>query len=271
MNVKYKNIEYKVTLKNALRIWYRKVLLWARRVKRFLLRMLEVFKKDLIVLLIAIIGYVLFVVVIQNMYTDYSILESIWSTRAEVFTVFGVVAFNAFISYERGWQKSIRNWYWTYLKYLMDCERDIGEMNQLAGLDKNEYVVTTNESFEKFKKENFESFSSDNIIDKNEFKKILNRIKDKNIELKNTVNKDEYYQYKYYFNCIYENFQHYLSSLNENLNEEEYFVTYKDILAVDQFIYEIVSIIRKLWRTEINLDNEIMEILNNCGYNVMRL
>ena len=268
MNVKYKNTKYKVNFKNALKIRWRQALLLARRLKRILLRMLEVFKKDLIVLLIAIIGYVLFVVIIQNMCTECSILESIWSTRAEVFTVFGVVALNAFISYERGWRKSIREWYWVYSKYLMKFEFCIIELNSALRIENNGFILRTNESFKDFQQSFENMLSSKNEIDKIGLQKVLTRINNECLELKNMVNKDEYFQYKSNFNSIQEMFQEYIVYLSNRISYDEQDISYVDLLRVYEYMYEIIAITRRLWRTEINLDNEIMEILKCSGYNV---
>ena len=80
-----------------------------------------------------------------------SLLQSLWGTKAEVFTVFVVVSVNSIISYERNWRKNIRNWHDIYVDFMYDFEKDIKELNNSIGLNsKISYgMLYTRDLFEK--------------------------------------------------------------------------------------------------------------------------
>ena len=135
MKVRYKSEKYDVKFKNAIGIWKRKILLYLRRLKRFGLRILHVFKKDLMILFFAIIFYVLIVIVIECKIMQKGILNAIWDTKAEVFTVFIVVAMNSIISSERSWRQKIRKWHDVYTDNLFYFEENIKDLNVAIGMN----------------------------------------------------------------------------------------------------------------------------------------
>lgn len=269
MKIKYKNEIYNVKFKDGISISKRKMLLDLRRIKRFGLRILYVFKKDLLFLFIAIILYVLIVSFVEHNLMGRELIESIWNTKSEIFTVFIVVAMNSIINFERNWRKKIREWYYVYLDLLYFFENDIRELN-IAVKIKNQtyyYVFNTKEVYKKFKEEFCNYIIEDNQINKNKIIEILAKIEKQVDEVKENFYKNGY-MIENNFMINNDMFIHSCNSLKDaiynfkKILDTKQKINIKDnlILIYDNMYYIIVNT-RKLWRTEINLDREIINIL----------
>lgn len=263
MKVKYKKEKYNVNLKNAIDIWKRKILLILRRIKRFGLRVLYVFKKDLIILFIAIICYILVVVIIEYKLMNKNLIEAIWNTRSEVFTVFVVVAMNSIISFERNWRQSIRKWHEVYTDNLYYFEKDIRELNTAAGVNiKATYnMLYTRELYQKFESEIRQSVIKENDINKDVISKILTRMERETEELKENVDKNSFMQEKYGFIWNFRSLQDNIYDLKNKLDNIEEINIKEKLLLIYNDLYYMISYTRRIWRTEINLDREIIKIL----------
>lgn len=262
MKIKYKNEEYNVKTKDAIRIEKRKILLYLRRIKRFGLRILYVFKKDLMILFVAIILYVIAVTIIEHKFTQKSITEIIWGTKSEVFTVFVVVAMNSIIGFERRWRETIRNWHNIYADYQYRFERDIYDLFSFSGINmKNEYkMLYTRELLQNFKNEVEKKEIIDNQINRNKIIKVLEKIKNELDDLKEYVLKNDFLEDKDKFSWDYKWLKNKICILEEKIEDGR--TDYKnDLIIIIDAIYSIISYTRKTWRTEINLDREIIDIL----------
>lgn len=269
MYIRFKKKWYNVKIKNAFKIWKRQVLLMLRRIKRFALRMFDVFKKDLLVLLFSIIGYVLFVVYVQIKSMNTPILESIWGTKAEVFTVFVVVALNAFITYERGWRKHIREWYWVYIEYMWKCEEYIREFNKILDIYTDYICLKNKEGFNDLKIFYENSYKDIKVEKLNSMVKVIKQLNNDNKELRSKVYNNEYLKNKKEFENSYNYFLNISSTLLEKIEEKNLDIE-EDIFKLYGSLYYIIVDISMLWRTEVNLDKEIVKILiqNGCDINM---
>lgn len=262
MKIKYKNEKYNVKMKDAIKIEKRKILLYLRRIKRFGLRILNVFKKDLMILLIAIILYVIAVIIIEHKFMQKCLLEIIWGTKSEVFTVFVVVAMNSIIVSERRWRQTIRNWHDIYADYQYHFESDIYDLFNFSGINiKNEYkLLYTRELFENFKNEVEKKEIIENQINRNKVIKVLEKIKNELDDLKEYVLKNDFLEDKNEFSWNYRWLKNYIYKVEEKVEDGE--TNFKnELINIIGTIYSMISYIRRTWRTEISLDREIIDIL----------
>lgn len=269
MKIKYKNTKYNVQLKDWFKIWKRKILLILRRIKRFLLRVLEVLKKDLIILFIAIMFYVLAVIIIECNFMNISLAQSLWGTKAEVFTVFVVVSVNSIISYERNWRKNIRNWHDIYVDFMYDFEKDIKELNNSIGLNsKISYgMLYTRDLFEKFEDEIRSIELKDSNFDKIIINNIIIRLERETNELKENVSKNTFLQEKYGFMWNYKSLEDKIYDLKSRLSNLDKYELKEKVISIYEDLYYLISYTRRLWRTEINLEREIIKILSKDNKN----
>ncbi len=263
MKVRYKSEKYDVKFKNAIGIWKRKILLYLRRLKRFGLRILHVFKKDLMILFFAIIFYVLIVIVIECKIMQKGILNAIWDTKAEVFTVFIVVAMNSIISSERSWRQKIRKWHDVYTDNLFYFEENIKDLNVAIGMNiKTTYnMLYTIETYKKFENEIRQAIIEEDKINKSKINKTLEKMERNANELKEAFYKNDFMQEKYGFTWNYRSLLDNMYDLREKLDRGEYNNIREKLILIYDDMYYMISYTRRLWRTEINLDREIIEIL----------
>ena len=261
MKVKYKNEKYNVKVKDAIKIKKRKILLFLRRIKRFGLRMLNVFKKDLVILFIAILLYVAIVCMVECNIMHKTIVKVIWETKAEVFTVFIVVALFSTISNEREWRRKIRNWHDIYTDNLSSFEYDIYDLLRFSGLNTEiDYnMLYTRELFEKFEKE-FRKAELREKINNEKNNNILEKIKNEIAELKEEVYRNDFIEEKEEFIWEYRFLKNNIYRLQETIEEDAIDIK-NELVNVFSSIYIIISFIRRTWRTEIDLDREIIDIL----------
>lgn len=262
MKIKYKNEKYNVKTKDAIKIQKRKILLYLRRIKRFGLRILNVFKKDLMILFVAIILYIITVTIIEHKFMQKSIIEIIWGTKSEVFTVFVVVAMNSIIGFERRWRETIRSWHDIYADYQYRFERYIYDLFIFSGINiKDEYkMLYTQELLENFKNEVEKKEIINNQINKNKIIKVLKKIKNELDDLKEYVLKNDFLEDKNKFSWDYQWLKNNIYIVEEKIEDGR--TDYKNnLINIINAIYSIISYTRKTWRTEINLDREIIDIL----------
>lgn len=269
MKIKYKKSKYNVKFKDYFRIKKRQILLFLRRVKRLSQRAYDVFRKDLIILLLLIIAYVTVVCYVESNYTEKSIKRALWDTNPEVFTVFVVVAMSSIISNEREWRKEIRIWHKIYADYLYLFENDIEELSKAAGMSAeiSQNILYTRDLFDEFEEKIWQSKTE--VYNKNKIDTILEKI---NIEVDEL--KENYYQNCFWnkedgFSYEYRNLKENTYKLREKIEYEKSDIKY-DLTNIFENLYLLISYTRMLWRTEICLDREIIDILKNDNENVIR-
>lgn len=262
MKVKYKKEKYDVKIKDAIKIEKRKLLLLLRRIKRFGLRIINVFKKDLIILFVSIILYVLIVCIVECNFMDKTISKVMWETKEEVFTVFIVVAMNSIIGFERRWRQTIRNWHDIYADNLYCFENDIDDIFKFSGIsiNKDYNMLYTREFFNRFENEIRDIKIEKNRINIAKINNTLEKIRNEADELKEEVYKNDFIDNKEEFIWEYRSLKNHTYKLQEMLEDENIDIK-KQLIYIINNIYMIISFIRRTWRTEINLDREIINIL----------
>ena len=154
MTIKYKGSKYKVSIIDGIKIHKRILLLKMRRVKRWGERIGDIVKKDLIVLFVLIILDTVTLCIFETKFFEKTIIDCIWESKAEIFTVFIVVALTEIINRERQWRQTIRKWHDVYVDSMYEFEYYIKDLLEYTGISINDNnFLYTRILFERFDKE----------------------------------------------------------------------------------------------------------------------
>ena len=128
-------------------------------------------------------------------------------------------------------------------------------------------MLYTRDLFEKFEDEIRSIELKDSNFDEIIINNIIIKLERETNELKENVSKNTFLQEKYGFMWNYKSLEDKIYDLKSRLSNLDNDELREKVISIYEDLYYLISYTRRLWRTEINLEREIIKILSKDNKN----
>lgn len=266
MKIKYKKKIYNVDIKSFFIIKKEQFILFTKRFKRLIIRVLKCFESLLVVAVLLVI-YVFLTYLIGRFYNEYHTFKRvIWDSRELIFSTLIIVFAVDFTSKERMRNKKLKQQRWQFLMLVEQSDKLLIEICNCIGINYTKSVVLSNDLKTKFEEKIKNYDLSEEIISQNKLKEIfqfeIQNLKNEYIEIMDNIRKNKYEMIKDDDIIIYSNLlnvcNEFESIINNNCSPDKL----KDmIIKLSNYMYLSCLYIGRIWAWDYKRTQKIRKIL----------